>query len=617
MGARLRWRLLAAQPHPVERVGLVLGAVFVVSSVFYVWTAATSVPLSLHAGSQDRYNLLASALLHFHLYVGRAPAALMHLSDPYNPELNNALIVGPTDASSINDDVLYHGLLYFVWGAAPALVLLVPLHLMGFEPSASVTVAVYSIIGLGFALAALRVLIRQVGEVPSWMCAFAGFALSLGSAIPFLLRTPSVSEDILAGGYCFTMAGVWLVVAALVSRRASISRLALMSLCFGLAAGSRPTLGLCALALIPVYLRLRAGRSRRSLAIALGLPLAVCLALLLAYNQARFHQPLEVGSRYQLSGYDSREAPLGHLSYALPGTWMYMSHLPQPMIVFPFIGLSAPPPPTAPNGLAIPEVTGGLLPMIPIIVFVTALPWIWRRRPRMLGALAAPLMLLAGAGLAMMLLVSYEFFAPTERYEVDFATLFMFGGLAAWLSLAKGPPSRLRLLLRVGGGLLIAWSCVAGIATSFFGDGNDLATEHPQTWKTMEDIGAPLSTAIDTVIGHPSLAASYTSLSGGVTKFVLAPGQEGTVTVVSPGVRAATLVVVCEQSPNTRYRLGIEGSGLASTSFPTSENGKTFELPVHLDRGLNHFELFPLGISAGERTATRPVMAVSVLSLGS
>jgi hypothetical protein len=597
-------------------VNLILGAVFLLAAVFYVWTAGTSVPLSLHAGAEDRYNLLASALLHLRLSVGPEPAALLHLADPYKPALNRALLGGPTDASSVNDDVLYHGRLYFVWGPAPALVLLVPLHLLGFEPSASVTVAVYSIAGLGFALATLRVLIEQVGQLPTWMCAIAGLALSLSSAVPVILRTPSVSEDVLAGGYCFTMAGVWLATAALANRSASLPRLVSMSLCFGLAANSRPALGLCALVLIPVYLWLGPSRSRRSLAIALGLPVAVCFALLLAYNQARFHQPLEVGSRYQLTGYDSRDAPLGRLGYTLPGAWLYASTPPQPMAVFPFIALK-PPTAASPAGLAPPEITGGLLPMTPIVAFVVALPWIWRRRPAVLGAPAAGFMTLAGAGIAIVLVASYEFFASTERYEVDFATLFVLGGLAAWLSLSQGPANTRRLLLRLGGGLLVAWGCATGFATSFFGYGNELAAQHPKTWRTLEDIGSPLSTAIAVAAGHPLLAGSFASVNTGVTQYILNLGEQGGVTIVSPGARTATLKVKVERPPGTHYGLGIEGPGRASASYPVPKSGATVALPVRLERGLNRLALYPVASSPSEGAASTPVMRVSRLSLAS
>jgi hypothetical protein len=606
---------LEAAVRGVSRLDATLGAVFVLAAVFYVWTAATSVPLSLHDGSQDRYNLLASALLHLRLSVGQAPSALTHLSNPYNPELNRQLLGGPTDATSLNDDVLYHGQLYFIWGPAPALVLLVPLHVLGLEPSASVTVAVYSIAGLGFALGTLRVLIKQLSGVPIWTCALAGLALSLGSAIPFILRTPSVSEDVLAGGYCFTMAGIWLAMGALAGRSASVTRLVAMSLCFGLAAGSRPGLGLCALVLIPVYLRLRSVRARRSLASALGLPIAVCAVLLLAYNQARFDQPLEIGARYQLSGNDARDAPLGRPSYAVPGSWPYVANPPGTTIVFPFIVLSRPKL-SSPTGLAAPEVTGGLLPMTPIVAFVAVLPWLWRRRRGALGALLVPLLALSGIGLAMMLLAAYEYFAPTERYEVDFATLFVLGGLAGWLALCAGPPSPRRSLLRIGGGALVAWGCIAGFAASFLGYGNYLATNHPQTWRALEDAGAPLSTAIDNVIGHPVLAASFASIDVGVRHTLLAPGEPDAVTIVSPSARTATLSAVVERLRGTRYRLEIEVPGSASASYAMPAVGKTLELPVRLRAGLNHVVLFPVGLSPAESEVVRPVMSIAGLSVG-
>jgi hypothetical protein len=599
-----------------DRVDVALGAIFLLSAVFYVWTAGTSVPLSLHHGAQDRYNLLASALLHFHLSVGRAPAALLHLADPYNPKLNHPLVTQATDASSVNDDVLYHGQLYFIWGPAPALVLLVPLHLLGFEPSASVTVAVYSIAGLGFALATLRILVRRLEGVPVWMCALAGLTLSLASAIPFTLRTPGISEDILAGGYCFTMAGVWLATAALASRSASLPRLVLMSLCFGLAAGARPALGVCALVLVPVYLGLRASRSRRSLALALGLPIAICFVLLLEYNQARFHEPLEIGTHYQLTGYDSRDAPIGRIGYTLPGTALYWLTPPQPMAVFPFVALN---PPTAafPKGLGAPEITGGLLPTAPIVVFVIALPWLWRRRPARLGGLAPGLMMLALAGLLMMLVVSYEFFASTERYEVDFATLFVLGGLAGWLALATGPPSRRRLLLRVGGGVLAAWSCAAGLAISFIGYGNDLAVAHPSTWRTLEELGAPLSTAITLAVGHPVIAPTFGSLNtrGGALEYVLSPIEQGDLTIVSPSTRTATLMVKAQLLPGSRYEVGVIGPRGENASYPVPKGGGTVALPLRLDSGLNHIALHPVGLSSIERMEARLVLRLTDMSV--
>jgi hypothetical protein len=608
-------------------VSVALGVVFVLASGFYLWTAATSSPLTLHGGAADRYNLLAGAFLHLRLSIGPAPAALLHLSNPYDPHLYGGLVGGVNDATSINDDVLYHGQLYFVWGPAPAIVLLVPLHLLGLEPSASVTVAFYAIIGLGFALATLRVLIRQLGNrVPIWMCTLAGLALSLSSVLPFALRAPGVTQDVLAGGYCFMMAGAYLAMSALTSGQASWRRLVLMSLCFGLAAGSRITLAPTALVLIPVYMRLRSGGSRRRLMISLAVPVGVCLSLLLAYNQARFDSPLNLGSNYQLTAYDARSAPYGHVSYLLPGAGFYGLTLPRSSILFPFLALAAPDVAT-PVGLARPAATGGLLPMTPIVALVVLLPWLWRRRPAALGPLALPLLILVGAGILSVLLASFEFYASTERYEIDFATLFLLGGLAVWMSLARGA-GRTRRLLRIGGGVLVAWGCLTGLATSFVGEANLLETGHTGTWRTLERIGSPISTAMADVVGHPVLArvqaqhviedeAGRLKLASSVTEISLASDEGAGLTIVSPDARSATLLATVTPLAGTDYGVSAEGADGVSYGRELASGNGRWAIPLSLKSGLNRFMLSPVATGVAQAGESVEAVRISDLSIES
>jgi hypothetical protein len=617
-----------------DAVDRTLIGVFLLAVLFYLWTAATSQPMSLHAGSSDRYNLLASAFLHFRLSVGAAPADLLHLRNPYNPAENLRLVSGPTDASSVNDDVLYNGQLYFVWGPAPALVLLVPMHLLGFEPSASVTVAIFATVGLGFALAALRVLIRTIGVESLWMCALAGLALAFSSVIPFLLRTPSASIDTLAGGWCFSMAGIWLALSAIAEKRASLTRIVLMSLCFGLAALSRPALGLTALVMVVVYLSLPHSESPRRLLIGLIGPVGVCGPLLLAYNQARFGHPLEFGSRHQLTGYDSQTAPLGHLGYVLPGAWPYLGALPRLSAVFPFIVLT-PPPLSEVSGLAIPEWTAGLLPMVPIVIFLAALPWIWRRRPAPVGTLALALIVLACVGVVLIVVPAYQFFAPTERYEVEFATLFVLGGLTGWLVLSRISHRLWRRFALVGGAILIVWGCMTGFAVSFVnpdGPTSELAVKHPGTWSTLEDIGSPLSTVIAMIAGHPLLASvsaleigphrpeRYTGLETEPAAFLLAAGEQAHFTIVSPEHERALLSAAIVQRHASKasfppVAVQITGPGDSGHSYVIPEKAGRLEIPVQLNTGVNHFTLTPQPAAAHQAIPNVKALLVEDLSV--
>ncbi|MGH2853142.1 MAG: hypothetical protein ACRDLF_02990 [Solirubrobacteraceae bacterium] len=601
-------------------MSLALGVVFALAAAFYLWTAGTSRPLTFDNGGVDRYNLLANAFLHFRLSIGHAPAALLHLTEPFNPAQNGRIVETATDdATNLHDDLLAGGNLYFLWGPAPALVLLVPLHLLGLEPSASVTVAVFAIAGLGFALGTLRVLLRQLGCTTLWMCVLAGFAVALCSAIPFLLRTPAVTEDTLAGGFCFSMAGIWLAASALADHTASLRRLALMSLCFGLAAGSRPPLALVAVALVPVYLSLRSTRPRRELLMALTIPVGVCFLLLALYNQARFGDPLEFGSRHQLAGYDPLHSHFASLSYVLPGAWFYTLSPPRPTALFPFVVLGPRPlsyPVSLPANYAL-EMIGGLLPMTPLLLFLPALPWIWRRRPAWLGSLAFPLVVFAGAGFAILLLLSYENFGATERYAVEFSTLLLLGALAAWLALSCRARGGLRRLVRVGGGLLVVWGCATGFAISFIGYGDYLRVEHPQTWAALQNIASPLSAVIARAAGHPVLAevftpnileekpVRYTSLDTRAAEaFWLHVENRVGIAIVSADTRTAALVL--NASP------GIEGAGgaikpeggpvsmtllgpkQAPAPYLIPSGGQTLRIPVRLGPGVNRFEIRPV-----------------------
>jgi hypothetical protein len=604
---------------PIDRVGVVLLVVFVLGAAFYVWTAGTSNPFTLDNGAVDRYNLLANAFLHLRLWIGQAPAGLVHLAEPFNPAQNAQYVdVGSTDAANLHDDLLSGGHLYFLWGPAPALVLLVPLHLLGLEPSASVTVACFGVAGLGFALAALRVLLKQVGGVPLWMCVLAACAVALGTTVPFLLRTPSVTEDTIAGGFCFTMAGVWLAAAAVANGGASAVRLVAMSLCFGLAAGSRPLMGVAAVALVPVYLSLRSIQARRGLLLALAIPVGVCALLLLAYNQARFGNPLEFGTRHQLAGFNPLHAPFGHLGYVLPGAWFYSLFPPRPAALFPFILLGPPPlssPLSLPAGYS-PEMTGGVLPSTPIVLFLVALAWIWRRHPAWLGSLALLLVTLAGAGVAVLLLLSYQDFGTTERYEVEFSALLLLGALAAWLALAVRTRGVLRRLVRLGGGLLVAWGCATGLSFSFVGYADLLAAEHPGSWAALQRLGSPLSAVIAGVAGHPLLAEVFTKnvreytpvtyaglQTRGEKSFWLYAGERADFTVASPDARTAALILemsagierggVIEPEGET-VDVTLQGRGHRPVTYSIPAGFRVRRIPVQLGLGVNQFELRPV-----------------------
>jgi hypothetical protein len=608
--------------------------VFVLAAALYLWIAGSTFPLALDGADADQYNRLANAFLHLHLSIGDAPDGLARLQDPYDP-IQNAQFRG----AGLHDIAFYHGRLYETWGPTPALVGLLPLHLFGLAPSSSLVAALFAIGGLGFSLAALRVIVRQIGGAPTWMVVLAALALACATAVPFVLRRPAVYEEAITGGFFFAAAAIWLAVTAIVERAASTRRLVLMSLCVGLAAGARPVLAALVLMLLAVYLSLRATVPRRRLLVSLLVPVGLCGMLLMAYNAARFGNPFEVGTSYILGGYDRDTVHYGDPSYVVPGFWFYLVSPPRPTVLFPFLRLTPLPvsyPGDLPVGYTGLELTGGLVAMAPIVLFAAALAWARRWHSTPLRPLVGLLLSLVIAALAIMLFLSYEFFGTTERYEVDFAMLFLLAGLATWLTLSQTTHGALRRLIRVGGAILVVWGSLTGLAIGFTGYYDLLRAGHPGTWRALESAGSPLSTLITALAGRPVLAdvsapnlsqvspVKYTSLGAGVRAFALAPADEAQLTVVSPGGRDAALLMTAAPGPGleprARARIVVTGPGGQRRTHDVSASsaGIPIRLPVHLDRGLNRFVLRPAVSStngSAAAAAPQPVVVVTWLSL--
>jgi hypothetical protein len=593
--------------------------VFVLGSLSYLWTASLVAPLALHGWRSTPYNELADAFLHLRLWVAHLPAH-PHGSEPLNPRLRPAVL------KRYPDFALKGRYVYLAWGPAPAVVLLIPLHLLGFEPSGGVIILPFAIAGLGFTLAALRTVVRQVSEVPLWMTVLAALTLTYGSILLYLGQHPLVYYQAVAAADCFAMAGVWLAISAVAARSASLWRCGLMSLCFGLATASRPTLGVTTVILVAVYMSLRSTGQARGWVAALVLPIALCFILLAGYDQARFADPLQWGTQYQLNG-SYHNSDWGSLGYVPLGLWSYLVTPPHPSVVFPFLSLSVPqlsyPLSLPAHYLASSEETGGLLTISPVIVFLVALPWIWRRRPQLLGPLGGPLLAIGYAGVVCLVFISYEIFATTERYEGDFASLLLLGALSVWLALACATSVRRRRLIAVIGGVLAAWSCLAGIAV-----GSAALREDPSAWRTAGDIAAPVSTVVAIAVGHPMLAEIYTpnvlradrsntDLETNVTGFWLTAHDEAEIVIVSPGDRKVALAGTIFQGPAKSMHPAIRIVGPSRTTqivrVPAEQTEIT--IPIDLHRGINRLFVSPeaAGRSASTPESEPPSNAVTVL----
>lgn len=581
---------------------------------FYLWTTASSghglVAIGHH--QTDYYNLLGSAFLHGHLdlYQIKPPAGLLHVADPYSSAQNAPY------RNAIFDLSLYHGKLYAYWGPAPALILYLPWRILfpGDLPQ-PLAAAIFCWVGLVFAVALLRFLVRRFApNTPAWIQALGALVLSLSSVAPFLLRRVAIYEVAIAGAYCFGMAALYLLATGTLGERPRPWRMALGSLCVGLAAGSRPDLGILLLVCLALLFWLwRSGKAtdartlRRSGALLLG-PVLACFVLLALYNQARFGSFAEFGNRFQINGTDAQTRGLSGIEFIPPNLWYYLIAPARFVLAFPFVQLPPPPayPGTLPSRYGGAEITGGVLTNYPLVLLglaglvLLAIP----RTRRALGGLG----MISGAftvlGLVLSVAIAYLLFGCTERYEVDFSTLLLLGGLLVWVGVRSRLGSRLgRGLLSTVATAFALFGIGIGTAIGFTGYFNALQVARPGTFHRLQGffgpvptlatmlLGRPVITQINNPQGYTQAKVTYTTSGPGGSTFWM-DLRPAIVTVASPKSEQAGLRATVGRGLNLRphSRVWLEVTTSRSKArVPVT--GANVVLPAKFHRGLNDITL--------------------------
>ena len=248
------------------------------------------------------YFQLADAFLHGQTSLLVKPdPALLKLADPYdfNSRQN---IQTPWDVSYFN------GKFYLYWGSAPA-VLLAALHPL-YPREIRDQVLVFAFLSAAFLFACLLILRMRARLFPglSWAYVLPGIILAgLANPLPWLLNRPAVYEAAIASGQFFLISGLYFGFRSVEGSRISVWKLALASLCWIFAVGSRTSMAPAAAFLLLVTAwrayTLEQHNNKKALSlIALGFPFAAGLGAISWYNQVRFGSWFEFGHRYQLTG---------------------------------------------------------------------------------------------------------------------------------------------------------------------------------------------------------------------------------------------------------------------------------------------------------------------------
>ena len=435
-------------------------AAFIAVFATYLFLGGTGVTDRGNPEPRDApYNLLARGLLSGHLYVAReVPPALAALQDPYDPQSNGVFRDDPR--YRLHDFSYYRGRLYLYFGAAPALLVFLPWHLLtgGWLHHWAAVVLLCSagvLVNLSLVGAVRR---REFPRAPPWTAAACVLVLGFGSYAPLLAARADMWEIPIAMGYLSMSVALRCLWEALENPERPARWIALASAAVGVAFASRPTMLPGAAILLVPFLNAEVRASARAWAGAV-LPLALCGAAVAAYNALRFGSPFEFGQHYQMSA--GREGELHHFS---------ASYLPENLRLYLFQGVDWSPlfpyahePAVGPLHARLPvnhgdvEHISGVLVHAPILWAALAVPALARARG--LGrSLALVAVAAAWTSLSSLLFLGF-YFGVCSRYQVEFAPalalLASVGVVAAEGSLA----GRARLAARCAWVAALAFTC--------------------------------------------------------------------------------------------------------------------------------------------------------------
>lgn len=462
----LQWRVfhpdaakreLTARDAWSRLLGLVV--MFALSALL-LWTVLGKWEFPRLGGEQgDYYNRLLRGFQHGTLSLDLpVPPQLAQLATPWDPAQRPADLLVPPDVSYAN------GKFYLYFGVVPVVTLLAPFKLLtGQELPFPYALATF-VLAAFWLLAALWLrVVRDQFSRASLLTRIGGIAvLGLCGGLLVLARRANFWELPIAAGQFYLSAFVACGYAALRAPRPS-RWLALAGLCLGLAVGCRPTLVVAGAGLAVLVLALTARVTRREGAawrpvfvrhcLGAGVPLALCVAALLAYNHARYGNPLEFGLNYQLTSVYEAKARHFSLSYVPFNLRAYFWAVPEVSRYFPF--LAQPELPAPPAGYYSAEFVYGLLWVCPVLFLVVLTGGqIALRR----GEWPADAVALAGVCGAMALFTTALmlcFNTAVSRYQADFLPWWLLCGLvgfAVWEQRAE-KPGRGRALFAVAAGV--------------------------------------------------------------------------------------------------------------------------------------------------------------------
>ena len=390
----------------------------------------------LHIIDNNQYGYLADSLINGDLSLDLPVSEeLADLPNPY--DYSARYEIASNDGAQIYwDYAFYDGEYFSYFGVIPALLLFVPFRIItGAMLSTPMAIALLGILYICFAaLLTVRFAeqyfptsITRGSVLISWMIVIAASNVFYLGFVSRFYSIPILTS------MCITMLGLWFWLGAKTAPHQSrqqppisSARISIGTMLMVMNIGCRPQFTLACFLAVPIFWkeivkdRVIFSRKYPSISLAIIIPIVIVLVPLLWYNAARFGSPFNIGSNYNLTGFDMTSYNQDWRNTLL-SLFYYLFQPVDFARVFPFINATSIP---LPYGWAPSEpMFGGLFALVPGILLCLFVPYMSRElKSHHVFSLVVLMFIFA----CITLLLDIRQAGVTQRYFSDFSWYLSF-----------------------------------------------------------------------------------------------------------------------------------------------------------------------------------------------
>ena len=292
---------------------------------------------------KDLYNYkLVSAFAKKQVHLLEEPSeGLLELENPYDFYERNEKLEKNVDY--IWDAAFFNGKYYVYFGPLPALMIMLPYHLITHE---FLTTATLTMIFNMLAVVELAILVKEIFKkyFPKAQFKYMFMAICImifGTALIWINVAPRFYELVMSAGLFFTLLGFLLIFNASNSENKLYRKLFFGALFLALAVACKPTQLLSSILIIPyIYHIIKNNKTQKrkivKILLCILIPYVIIGSLLMFYNYIRFGNVFEFGTKYQLTVKDMTNYKTT-LLIVPTGILCDLFNLPVFKAVFPFI----------------------------------------------------------------------------------------------------------------------------------------------------------------------------------------------------------------------------------------------------------------------------------------